>query len=213
MGKYYVGLVFLTLAFIGLESCSTTKSNYDRKYNKVWKEIVASEEWKNSLVASANPKLESGTDFTTSLTDVEIASDNQAIDLIIGPAFRKKYQSLVARAYHKIILQAEDADIRLKLEYERWNLRKYDPELEDDAIFQQNLNQVNTKFKAHRRMLKGLRSWNVFSENRTGDLDYFKKENMYEVYRMDQQEAKDDAMIGFLMYRLADLYHVQESPD
>lgn len=122
------------------------------------------------------------------------------------PKFTKKFNSLVSRAYFKLIVEAERADIRLGEEYKRLYAKNEDKM--DDLEIQQEFTMVYKRFLAHRRMLAGLKSWNVFSENRTGDWEYFKKEYRETVYNMYKNKSSDDEMVAFLMYRLADLYHL-----
>ncbi len=207
--RFSVGLLMLLVLF--LIGCAPSQNSYERKYNKVWDEIVESEAWKNSLMASTGIQSEQEFGAPTAITDVRTLDDRSVMHLSTGRVFSKKYNSLVSRAYYKIIAEAENADIRLKLEYERWNLKKYAPDQAKDPIFVKDLEQVNNKYQAHREMLMGLRSWNIFSENRTGDLEYFKRENYQEVLRMYQKGFNDDDMVNFLVYRLADLYHAGSS--
>lgn len=122
------------------------------------------------------------------------------------PKFTKKFNSLVSRAYFKLIVEAERADIRLGEEYKRLYAKNED-KMEDLAI-QQEFTLVYKRFLAHRRMLSGLKSWKIFSDDRTGDLDYFKKEYRETIYNMYKKKSSDDEMVAFLMYRLADLYHL-----
>jgi hypothetical protein len=122
--------------------------------------------------------------------------------------FIKKFNSLVSRAYFKLLVEAERADIRLVDEYKRLYAKNED-NLNDLAI-QKEFTMVYRRFLTHRRMLSGLKSWRIFSENRTGDLEYFKKEYRNTVYTMHLQKASDDKMISFLMHRLADLYHLPQ---
>lgn len=122
--------------------------------------------------------------------------------------FDAKYNALITRAYFKIIVEAERADLKLSEEFREkyvecqnnvWNAER-EKELED----------IYLKFTAHRRMLKGLKSWRVFSEYRTGDLAYFKTENYKQIYAMYKRGSNDFTMVKVLMYKLADLYHFGE---
>ncbi len=122
--------------------------------------------------------------------------------------FIKKFNSLVSRAYFKLIVEAERADIRLGSEYRR--LYAKNESKMNDLKIQEEFKLVYRRFLAHRRMLSGLKSWKIFSEDRTGDLEYFKKEYHGVIYKMYQNKASDDEMISFLMYRLADLYHLPQ---
>lgn len=125
-----------------------------------------------------------------------------------SPKFIKKFNSLVSRAYFKLIVEAERADIRLVNEYKRLYAENEDKM--DNLIIQEEFTLVYKRFLTHRRMLSGLKSWRVFSEDRTGDLEYFKKEYRETVYKMYRNKASEETMVAFLMYRLADLYHLPQ---
>ncbi len=142
--------------------------------------------------------------FTKSIVDIE----NDSLSNEKNSAFTEKYNSLVSRAYFKIIVEAERADIRLGEEYKHMYSAYEANTLNPDT--QEKFVKTYEKFLAHRRMLKGLKSWRVFSEYRTGDLEYFKAENYDELLRMHQNGSNDHAMIKVLMYKLADLYHFGE---
>lgn len=199
------GILMLLVLFVF--GCAPSKNSNERKYNKVWEEIVRSEAWNNSLIASTGKQSAEGFGAPKTLLDGGTKGNRPITELSTAGVFSKKYHSLVSRAYYKIIAEAENADIRLKLEYERWNLKKYAPDQAKDSIFVKDLKRVSNKYQAHREMLMGLRSWNIFSDNRTGDLDYFKRENFQEVHQMYQKGLDDAAMVNYLVYRLADLYH------
>jgi hypothetical protein len=59
-------------------------------------------------------------------------------------------------------------------------------------------------------MLGGLKSWNIFSENKSGDLDYFKAENREAVSKMKADGEGNTQIVNYLIYKLADLYHLEE---
>jgi hypothetical protein len=138
----------------------------------------------------------------------EIGIDNDSLSSVKNATFIKKYNSLVFRAYFKIIVEAERADIRLGKEYKRmysaYEANTLSSESEEKFV------KTYKKFLAHRRMLKGLKSWRIFSEYRTGDLEYFKAENHNEILKMHQRGSNEQTMIKVLMYKLADLYHFGE---
>ena len=125
-----------------------------------------------------------------------------------NPKFVKKFNSLVSRAYFKLLVEAERADIRLGTEYQRLYAKNEDKM--DDVHIQKEFTLVYNRFLAHRRMLSGLKSWRIFSEDRTGDLEYFKKEYHEVIYEMYQNKSSEDEMVAYLMYRLADLYHLPQ---
>jgi len=57
--------------------------------------------------------------------------------------------------------------------------------------------------------LAGLKSWNLFSEDRTGDMLYFMAENEDRIYKMYKGKLPEDKMVKYLIYKLADLYHLE----
>ncbi|MGI9553064.1 MAG: hypothetical protein ACR2MT_17795, partial [Aurantibacter sp.] len=75
--------------------------------------------------------------------------------------------------------------------------------------FNQKLELVNKRYRAHRKMLEGLKSWNIFSEYGTNDLDFFKAENEETVKKMVKSGKSDLVIINYLIYKLADLYHFE----
>lgn len=141
-------------------------------------------------------------------TDLKFEISNDTLGNPKIQKFDTKYNALITRAYFKIIVEAERADLKLSKEFKEkyvecqnniWNAER-EKELED----------IYLKFTAHRRMLKGLKSWRVFSEYRTGDLAYFKTENHKQIYTMYKRGSNDFTMVKVLMYKLADLYHFGE---
>lgn len=209
-GKFGLGwLVVLVLSFcIG---CSSSKMNFRREYNKVWKEMVKSEAWKNSLLADRTVKPKEETDFYTSILDAGIGKEDAYNPLMEEEvALEEKYNTLVSRAYFKIIAEAEKANDRLQKEYEEWNAKKLDAGNKGNATFKKQLNLINRRYSAHQKMLKGLKSWNILSEYRSDDLRFFKNENRNEVKQMFNAGKEDSAIVNLLIYRLADLYHFED---
>ena len=203
--KYFILLIILLLG-----SCTSSKSNYQREYTRVWKEIIKSEAWKNSLLTGNAEDLSNQNKFYVSNSETEIAADKFTTKINMEAVFNERYHSLVSRAYFKIISEAENADSRLKSEYEYWNLKLQDPRIKKDKAFKKRFETVNKRFEAHKQMLDGLKSWNIFSEFRSNDLDFFKAENRNEIHNMYQKGNSEDVIINFLVYRLADLYHYKE---
>ncbi|EAR02875.1 hypothetical protein [Maribacter sp. HTCC2170] len=201
----------LTIVVLGcvLGSCSTTKSKYQREYTQVWKEIIKSEAWKNSLVAKNSNEKEYNSDFVAINEDDVLADDGLSTKLNLESLFEERFHSLVSRAYFKIISEAENADTRLSAEYERWNRMQANEGLKKDRDFKKKYEVVTKKYHAHKQMLEGLKSWNIFSEYRSNDLDFFKAENKVEIQSMYDQGSTEDQMISYLVYRLADLYHYE----
>ncbi|MBD1260118.1 hypothetical protein HZY62_05945 [Maribacter polysiphoniae] len=188
-------------------SCISSKSNYQREYTRLWKEIIKSEAWKNSLVADNSKERPTYDQLYATTSEDVILEDDYTTHLDREALFEVRFESLVSRAYFKIIAEAEHADSRLRAEYDRWNSMQQDSSIAKDRTFRKDLGKIIKKYNAHKRMLEGLKSWNIFSEFRSNDLDFFKAENKNEVYRMYTTGSTEDHMIGYLMYRLADLYH------
>ncbi len=195
--------------FLCTGSCTTKRSALEKKYDKGWKEIMQSQEWQNSFTASVDTQIPEGTGFYVIATDVEIGGEEDALGREYSIDFRKKYHSLVLRAYFKVIIQAERMNGRLEQEYKLFQKSK---SLVDPSN-KKNLKVADRKeqrYRSHKNMLEGLRSWNVFNENRTADLDFFKRENIQVVHEMNERGKEEETIIRFLIYRLADLYHGQD---
>jgi len=208
--KRYLFRLITSVLFLGLffSGCSTSKSNYQKEYTRVWKEIIKSEAWKNSLATNNSEMHKEGLMYADSNSDGEIVenSDDSEAEL----RFEKRFHSMVSRAYFKIISEAEKADKRLTAEYDRWNLMHANEELKKDRKLKNEFELVTKKYHAHRKMLEGLKSWNIFSEFRSNDLDFFKAENKREIQKMYHNGKGEDQMINYLIFRLADLYHYEE---
>lgn len=187
------------LAFTCLMGCGITQTKYQREYAKVWKELIKRQAWKESYVGNKSNSTEEA--YATNENEFILA---ESAKKELG--FEDKYQTLVSKAYFKIITEAEKADARISAEYQT---------LQDDTgpnkLNKKKLTEITKRYKAHRAMLSGLKSWNIFSENRSGDMDYFKAENREEVQRMIRAGETDDQMVSYLIYKLADLYHVEEN--
>ncbi len=190
-------------------SCSVTKTKYERQYSLIWKEIIKSEAWRNSLV-TANDIASKEEDFYTSNTDVVLENSEKLSFLKSEVAFAEKYHDLVSKAYTRIIVQAQSADTRLKTEYNQWNKNGQVLTTKKDKESRQKLALVTKKYTAHQAMLEGLKSWNIFSEDRSGDLDFFKAENENEVFGALMRGESEERVINLLVYKLADLYHFED---
>lgn len=217
-GKYKSGIesrvLFLRLlvvfGLLAVTSCSVSKSKYQKQYNLVWKEVIKSEAWSNALISTESTTLKEQDNFYTSTADVVLDNTENAPFLRSEDAFAKKYQDLVSKAYTKIIRQAENADARLKSEYNQYIGNGQGVILKKDKDYRQKLVLITKKYQAHQAMLEGLKSWNIFSENRSGDLDFFKAENENETFSMLLRGESEDRVINVLVYKLADLYHFEE---
>lgn len=198
MGRRFV--VFIGI-YCSLSSCALHQTKYQRRYNEVWREMIKTQAWKESLI---KPKNEATPQLYASAAG-EVILDSGASTLEENSVFEDRYQSLVSRAYFKIITEAEKLDARISAEY-----KTLQDSADVDRTARRRRDEVEKKYKAHRAMLTGLKSWNIFSEDRSGDLDYFKKEHREIIKKMMEEQQGTDQMINFLIYKLADLYHVEE---
>lgn len=193
------GIILVVFGAMNLVGCGASQTHYQREYAKVWKELIKSQAWQESLLA----KIAENTEELYASNENEVLLANDA-KIEIG--FEDRYQALVSKAYFKIITEAEKADARISADYKL---------LQDDessiSISKKQEHQITKKYEAHKAMLSGLKSWNIFSEDRSGDLDYFKIENESAILRMIQSGDADHQMVNYLIYKLADLYHVEEN--
>jgi len=120
--------------------------------------------------------------------------------------FEKKYHYLVARSYFKLLAEAHKSERKLKKELERYSLVNEKLDTKEN----QTLRIAHRKYRAHRAMVSGLNSWNLFSEDRTGDMLYFMAENEGVIYKMYSENLNENEMVKYLIYKLADLYHLHE---
>ena len=193
------GIMLAILGTVCLVGCGASQTHYQREYAKVWKELIKSQAWQESLLANNAENTE----------ELYASNDNEVLlanDTKIEAGFEDRYQTLVSKAYFKIITEAEKADARISADYKL---------LQDDessiSISKKQEHEITKKYEAHKAMLSGLKSWNIFSEDRSGDLDYFKIENKSAIQRMIQSGDADHQMVNYLIYKLADLYHVEEN--
>ncbi|TDT46196.1 hypothetical protein CLV90_0242 [Maribacter spongiicola] len=184
------------IAIVCLNSCGLTKTHYQREYARVWKEHIKSEAWKQSLIADNSYTKE---DLYAS-TDEEVALADDTME----SGFYSKYESLVSRAYFKIITEAEKADAQITADYKILN----DSE-SVEKVDKKRVQAITNRYEAHKAMLSGLKSWNIFSDNRSGDLKYFKAENEIEIQKMISGGESDNQIVNYLIYKLADLYHIE----
>jgi len=124
-------------------------------------------------------------------------------------SFEKKYHYLIARSYFKLLAEAQKSERRLRSEYERYSFENEKFDRAGNEVFQNKLNIAYQKYKAHSAMLSGLKSWNLFSENRTGDMLYFMAENEDRIFKMYRGKLSEEKMVKYLIYKLADLYHLE----
>lgn len=193
-----IKIVFLLVIIFAFEGCSSSKTKYRKEYAKVWKELIQSQAWKDAL-ASKNGN-------TNQVLVLDQPGSFKSIETVW---FVDKYSSLVSRAYFKIIAEAENADKRLKEDHAYWTAKSEASKTKDKQL-KKRLEIVNRKYEAHNNMLLGLKSWNIFSDDKSGDLDYFKAENEEAIYKMYLQGLEEKTMISYLVFKLADLYHFEE---
>jgi hypothetical protein len=123
--------------------------------------------------------------------------------------FEKKYHYLIARSYFKLLAQAQDSERKLRKEFERYSSKNEKLGLDKNDSFQTKLELASSKYKAHSALLTGLKSWNLFSKDRTADMFYFMAENEDRIFKMYRGNLSEDKMVNYLIYKLADLYHVE----
>jgi hypothetical protein len=197
----HVLVLFVVTSFY---NCTGTKTSYQKEYNKIWREMVKSEAWQESIEKQAQEE------------ELYASADNEMIVLEESRIkknkilFDKEYQALVSRAYFKIITEAEKADARITSEYRILQKREEQNPAGVDKNFKRKKEAISKKYHAHKAMLDGLKSWNIFSENRSGDLDYFKMEYRSEVEKMISNGDEKNQIVNFLIYKMADLYHLDE---
>ncbi|MCJ7467929.1 MAG: hypothetical protein MUO53_14700 [Maribacter sp.] len=170
--------------------------------------MIKSQAWKDALENKNEPRTSINTNFYASTEDAGF-SDETTFTSHSAELFLTEYTNLVYRAYAKIIAEAEAADARLEREYNLRNASNQSVSHNGVKRQRQELELVNKRFHAHRAMLEGLKSWDVFSEYGTDDLDFFKEENKNKVYEMYQRGENQSTIVNYLVYKLADLYHFE----
>lgn len=202
--KKYRTYVLLFLLMSVVVGCSVTQTSYQREYNKIWREMVKSQAWQKSLEKRAQEQ-----ELYVS-TDGEMMLIDEPSEVRDNSLFEKDYQSLVSQAYFKIITEAEKADARISSEYRMLQEQEENNPTGIDKQFKRRKELIAKKYNAHKAMLSGLKSWNIFSENKSGDLDYFKAENHEAVVKMKSDGEGNAQIVNFLIYKMADLYHLEE---
>lgn len=197
--RFFTSKLLALFVLIILTGCGATQTKYQQEYAKVWKELIKTQAWRESLMASrANTSEEL---YASTGNEMVLAEEPN-----IEASFENTYQTLVSKAYFKIITEAEKADARISAEY-----RLLQEDATPDKASKKRGVEITKKYEAHKAMLSGLKSWNIFSEDRSGDLDYFKRENQDAVRQMLRNGETDHQMVNYLIYKLADLYHVEEN--
>ncbi|MFK7811394.1 MAG: hypothetical protein AB8B59_02805 [Maribacter sp.] len=159
----------------------------------------------NSLFSQENEDL-----YASSETENILILEPSYNSSRVNKSFGKKYHYLVARAYFKLLSDAQNSERKLKAEYEQHSFENEKFNRAGNVVFQNKLNFARKKYKAHSAMLSGLKSWNLFSEDRTGDMFYFMAENEDRIFKMYEDNLSEPKMVNYLIYKLADLYHLEE---
>lgn len=206
-GKAFGRKSFLLLSLLAIGSCWGQSSSTDR-YDEAWQEVLNSQEWKDELEDEVSVTT-SSEQYLFAGNDSQALEINDAIKIGSSSNFDSKYEVLVKRAYLKIIAEAEKADTRLEREYILRNAAALKKGQKRSPQFEQRLELINKRYHAHRKMLDGLKSWNINSEYGTNDLDFFMAENQGAVQEMLQKGKKEVAITKYLIYKLADLYHFE----
>lgn len=200
---------FFLLVFL-VEGCTSSQTNFKREYRKIWKETVKSEAWNRSLEKDEFLASDDTKEYYSSTEDTGILEGDSFLETVKYTAFEEKYNSLISRAYFKIIAEAEAADYRIQQDYLRLNSQKGEVGNRNDKSFRNNLELARRRYIAHREILEGLKSWNAFSEYGSDDLEFFKEEQAGSAFRLYLNGESDEDIINFLIYKLADLYHFEE---
>jgi hypothetical protein len=167
--------------------------------------MIKSKAWQDALLANKSSDQE---DLYASTEPDVVGMPSSGSTMTTN--YDERYANLVSRAYFKIITEAEKADARIAAEYALMQAQKSQVGDEMGRSFKKRYDVITKKYKAHTAMLEGLKSWNIFSPNRSGDLDYFKAENDDIIREMMQNGASDEKMVNLLIYKLADLYHNEQ---
>lgn len=204
------GSLLLLIAILG--SCTATKPTSHIRYAEAWQKVLKSQSWQDALVSEDSQSTnEIDQDFYASSEDIVLLDDTRPRErrVDLESSFEAKYDILVRRAYVRLIAQAAKADDRLEKEYILRNAMALKKGKKKSKEFDRKLELVNKRYHAHRKMLEGLKSWNIFSEYGTNDLEFFKAENELAVQKMLRDGKSESEVINYLIYKLADLYHVK----
>lgn len=210
MNAFRRGSLLLLIAVLG--SCTATKHTSQIRYAEAWQKVLKSQAWQDALVSEDSRSTKAiDQDFYASSEDAVLLDDTRSRErrVDLESNFEAKYDILVRRAYVRIIAQAAKADDRLEKEYILRNAMALKKGKKKSREFDRKLFLVNKRYHAHREMLEGLKSWNIFSEYGTDDLEFFKAENQVVVQEMIQKDKRESSVINYLIYKLADLYHFE----
>lgn len=201
------GQKFLVLFLILASGSSLAQGLSTDIYAEAWQEVLESQAWKDALVNEITNRTSEDENIYDGYED--LVAENDSEKRIINSPFDSKYNALVKRAYIKIIAEAEKADTRLEREYILRNAAALKKGNKRSASFNQKLELVNKRYHAHRKMLEGLKSWNIFSDYGSNDIDFFKAENKIIVQEMLSNGKNESSVVSYLIYKLADLYHFE----
>ena len=209
MGRSF-GKIFVLAGILGLlYACGSTKE-YDRAYRRAWRKIVNSQAWQDALVSYETRKADTSSVFYP----LPGTFNSEALQAWAGKEsdenFLELYQSLVYRAYFRTITEAEHADSRIYEAYKKLRDQRHRRENREDSAFSRELQYARNRYEAHRALLEGLRSWKSFNEYGSDDLEFFLKEHFVHAYELYQRGRGEAAILEYLIYRLADLYHFEE---
>jgi hypothetical protein len=205
-------LKWLVSAFMGyiILACSATK-NYDRAYRRAWRKIVNSQAWRDALITDYGTYTAEGDVYYPQRPVPSYNEQAGSTEANIDEVFLEKYRSLVLRAYFRTIAEAEQADARIYKAYADLRSQRKQKAHRDDPVFREKLENARIRYKAHREMLEGLKSWKAFNEYGSDDLDFFLSENLPRAHSMHSNGRGDEEILRYLVYRLADLYHFEEN--
>jgi hypothetical protein len=190
---------FWAMPLVLISACSPLQPDTE-SYGEAWEEVLESSRWETSLNEIPNPSTESTTYFA--LPEFRPTTDTEASE-----DFLQHYPVLVSRAYFRLISEAMEADQDVARSYQELYRESRMPEYQGNARKQQEFETAERRYLAHREMLNGLRSWNAFNRYGSDDLDFFLQEEFEVAYAKYQRGVKEDALVEYLMRRLADLYH------
>lgn len=201
-------ILILMLVFLA-GSCSSAR-DHQVAYRRAWQKIVNSQAWRDALVSNGRERPGEEAILYNLPAVYDKATLKVETGSVIDDDFLNTYRSLVFRAYFRTIAEAERADGRIYDAYRRLREQRHLREKRRDSSYREALEYAKNRYEAHREMLEGLKSWKAFNEYGSDDLDFFLREQLPHAYAMHQEGKGDEAIVRYLEYRLADLYHFEE---
>ena len=206
--RTYLGILAALLLLVA-SGCSTSR-NYERAYRRAWRKIVNSQAWLDALAYNTKP----GTTRANGIYSLPAALNEERPEehegILVDEEFLETYKSLVFRAYFRTITEAEKADARIYETYRKLKDQRQLGNNRQDPEYTEALSRAKDRYQAHRGMLEGLKSWKAFNKYGSNDLEFFMNEYLSAAFTMHRKGSSDEAIIEFLQYRLADLYHFEE---